>query len=107
VTAGTEKFEEYRGVEIATILFLATRKRIVKGSVPDVLAVAGTSVRAFRKPDTIGDHSFQDIRMDCSKGRKTRRFWWSVSRGLSACRTISILSKTAGARGETQVSSTA
>ena len=38
---------------------------------PGVLAVAGTSVLAFRKPDTLGDHSFQDIRMDCSKGRKT------------------------------------
>ena len=36
--------------------------------------VAGTSVRAFRKPDMVGDHSFQDIRMDCSKGRKTHRF---------------------------------
>jgi hypothetical protein len=41
---------------------------------PGVLAVAGTSVLAFRKPDTVGDHSFQDIRMDCSKGRKTHRF---------------------------------
>jgi hypothetical protein len=73
-----------------------------------VLAVAGTFVRAFRKPDTIGDHSFQDIRMDCSKGRKNRRFegmWAGVFR---LCRTASILSKTAGARGETfKVSSTA
>jgi hypothetical protein len=39
-----------------------------------VLAVAGTFVLAFRKPDTLGDHSFQDIRMDCSKGTKTYRF---------------------------------
>jgi len=50
---------------------LASRKRLVKQSLPGVLAVAGTSVLAFRKPDTLGDHSFQDIRMDCSKGRKT------------------------------------
>jgi hypothetical protein len=49
---------------------LATRKRLVKQSFPGVLAVAGTSVLAFRKPITLGDHSFQDIRMDCSKGRK-------------------------------------
>ena len=55
----------------ARILLLASRKKLVKQSFPDVLAVAGTSVLAFRKPDTLGDHSFQDIRMDCSKGRKT------------------------------------
>jgi hypothetical protein len=39
-----------------------------------VLAVAGTFVLAFRKPISLGDHSFQDIRLDCSKGRKTFRF---------------------------------
>jgi hypothetical protein len=41
-------------------------------------------VLAFRKPDTIGDHSFQDIRMDCSKERRTRRFvgMWQGSFGL-------------------------
>jgi hypothetical protein len=49
---------------------LATRERLVKQSLPDVLAVAGTSVHAFRNLDSIGDHSFQDIRMDCSKGRE-------------------------------------
>jgi hypothetical protein len=53
---------------------LAREKRVAKEPVPDVLAVAGTSVRAFRKPNLLGDHSFQDIRMDCSKGTKTRRF---------------------------------
>jgi hypothetical protein len=71
-----------------------------------VLAVAGTSVLAFRKPDTVGDHSFQDIRLDCSKGRKTHRFG-GLRQGLPACRIASILSETAGAREETQVSSTA
>jgi hypothetical protein len=80
---------------------LASRKRLVKEPLPDVLAVAGTSVLAFRKPDTIGDHSFQDIRMDCSKGRKPVVLVES-GRGPSAFgRVASILSKTAGARGET------
>jgi hypothetical protein len=49
---------------------LASRKRLAKHRLPGVLAVAGTSVLAFRKPILLGDHSFQDIRMDCSKGRK-------------------------------------
>jgi hypothetical protein len=80
---------------------LASPKRLVKEPFPGVLAVAGTSVLAFRKPDTIGDHSFQDIRMDCSKGRKTVVLE-GCGRGLPACRMASILSKTAGARGETQ-----
>jgi hypothetical protein len=46
---------------VAVIFHLASRKRLVKQSFPGVLAVAGTSVLAFRKPDTLGDHSFQDI----------------------------------------------
>src|SRR6185312_7661789 len=38
---------------------------------PDVLAGAGTSVLAFQKPETIGDHSsFRDIRKVARKGRK-------------------------------------
>jgi hypothetical protein len=66
-----------------------------------LLAVASTFVRAFQKPDTIGDHSFQDIRMDCSKGRGPVALV-ECGRGLSACRMTSILSKTAGARDETK-----
>src|SRR3954471_10242761 len=58
----------------ARILPLASRTRLGKQRLPGVLAVAGTSVLASRKPDTVGDHSFQDIRMDCSKGGKTHRF---------------------------------
>jgi hypothetical protein len=85
---------------------LASRKRLVKQSFPDVLAVAGRSVLAFRKPITLGDHSFQDIRMDCSKGRKPVAVE-EYEQGPPACRVASILSKTAGARGETKVSSTA
>jgi hypothetical protein len=49
-------------------LLLASRFRLDKEPLPGVLAVAGTAVLAFRKPDTTGDHSFQDIRLDCSKG---------------------------------------
>jgi hypothetical protein len=41
--------------------------------------------------------------MDCSKGEEELSVWWNVGRGLSACRTASILSKTAGARDETFV----
>src|SRR6476469_4732009 len=57
----------------ARILPLARPERLGKERLPGVLAVAGTSVLAFRKPNTVGDHSFQDIRMDCSKGSKTHR----------------------------------
>jgi hypothetical protein len=68
---------------LVRILLLASRTRLGKQPLPGVLAVAGTSVLAFRKPDTVGDHSFQDIRMDCSKGRKIHRFV-ECGRGLSA-----------------------
>jgi hypothetical protein len=87
-------------------LLLASRTRLGKQRLPGVLAVAGTSVLAFRKPDTVGDHSFQDIRMDCSKGRKLIASV-DCGRGLSACRMASILSETAGAREEMQISPTA
>jgi hypothetical protein len=88
--------------KLVRILLLAKRARPDKQWLPGVLAIAGTSVRAFRKPDTVGDHSFQDIRLDCSKGRKPHRFV-ECGRGPSACRMASILSETAGAREETQV----
>src|SRR3954465_14322133 len=60
-----------RAAAAAHILHLASRKRLVTHPVPGVLAVAGTFVLAFRKPDMLGDLSSQDIRMDCSKGRRT------------------------------------
>ena len=78
---------------------MASRKRLVKEPFPDMLAVAGTSVLAFRKPNTIGDHSFQDIRMDCSKGRESRRSG-RCGQGSFGSPEASILSKTAGARVE-------
>jgi len=53
---------------------LAKTRRLAKQRLPGVLAVAGTSVLAFQKPNSSGDHSFQDIRMDCSKGKEPRRF---------------------------------
>ena len=80
----------------ARILPLASRARLGKERLPGVLAVAGTSVLAFRKPDMVGDHSFQDIRMDCSKGRKLI-VRLECGRGRPACRINSILSKTVGA----------
>jgi hypothetical protein len=49
---------------------LASRPRLAKQRFPGVLAVAGTSVLAFRKPISLGDYSFQDIQMDRLKGRK-------------------------------------
>src|SRR5207244_3350461 len=84
----------FRACDLVRILLLASGARLDKQRLPGVLAVAGTFVRAFRKPDTAGDHSFQDIRMDCSKGRKTHRSV-DCGRGLSACRMASILSETA------------
>jgi hypothetical protein len=85
--------------KIGAFLPLASRKRVVKEPLPDVLAVAGTSVLEFRKPNTIGDHSFQDIRMDCSKGRESRRSG-GCGQGSFGSPKASILSKTAGARVE-------
>jgi hypothetical protein len=71
-----------------------------------VLAVAGASVLAFRKPDSLGGHSFQNIRMDCSKGRKPVALE-EYGQGPPAKPVVLILSKTAGACGEMQISSTA
>jgi D-isomer specific 2-hydroxyacid dehydrogenase-like protein len=62
---------------------------------------AGTSVRAFRKPDTLGDHSFPIHPHGLLERKGTRRVGRNAGRGLPACRMTSILSKTAGARGET------
>ena len=78
----TQFLAKCRVHHLVRILLLASREELGKQPLPGVLAVAGTSVLAFRKPDTVGDHSFQDIRMDCSKGRKTHRFV-ECGRGLS------------------------
>jgi hypothetical protein len=64
----------YEAVEGTAKNLLASRERLAKHRLPGVLAVAGRSVLAFRKPNSLGGHSFQDIRMDCSKGRKPTRF---------------------------------
>jgi hypothetical protein len=63
-----------------------------------VLAVAGTLVLAFRKPDAIGDFSFPNIRMDCSKGRKTVASGGMRAGVFRLAERASILSETAGAR---------
>jgi hypothetical protein len=45
-------------LELVRILLLANRCGAAKEPHPDVLAVAGAFVHAFRKPDAIGDQSF-------------------------------------------------
>jgi hypothetical protein len=86
---------------------LASPPRLAKQRLPGVLAVAGTSVLAFRKPDSLGGHSFQDVRMDCLKGEETLSLLEEYGQGPPALPDASILSKTAGARGGMQISSTA
>ena len=53
-----------------------------------------------------GDHSFQDIRMDCSKGREPDTVG-RIRAGMFGLPIISILSETAGARGKMRILSTA
>src|SRR3954453_5546516 len=64
---------------------LASPARLAKQRLPGVLAVAGRSVLAFRKPDSLGGHSFQDIRMDCLKGEETLSLWRNTGRGRRLC----------------------
>jgi hypothetical protein len=67
-----------------------------------VLAVAGASVFAFRKPDPIGDHFFlRTSAWVAQKEVKILSFSAECGRGLPARRTTPILSETAGARDET------
>src|SRR4051812_5691776 len=65
---------------------LASPPRLAKQRLPGVLAVAGMSVLAFRKPDSLGGHSFQDIRMDCLKGEETLSLRRNTGRGRRLCR---------------------
>jgi len=48
--------------------------RPVKHPPPDVLARAGMSVRAFRKPVTLEINPFEDIRLDLLERKQKRRF---------------------------------
>src|SRR5262245_36122349 len=52
----------------------AGRKRI-HTRLPDVLAVAGTPVLAFRKARTIGDYSFLDDRKAARKEEEPSSWW--------------------------------
>jgi len=63
----------------ARFLPLASQTRIGKERLPGVLAVAGTSVLAFRKPDTIGDHSFQDIRYGLLERKENPSSGWNAA----------------------------
>jgi hypothetical protein len=49
---------------------LKTPERIVTEPFPGVLAVAGTSVLAFRNLVSIGDHSFWDVHVGLLEGRE-------------------------------------
>jgi hypothetical protein len=91
---------------------LKTPKRIVTEPFPGVLAVAGTSVLAFRNLVSIGDHSFWDVHVGLLEGRGPGAVPDEYEQGFSgsrmkACRIVPILSKTAGARGKTKILSTA
>src|SRR3954451_5009204 len=65
---------------------LASPPRLAKQRLPGGLAVAGMSVFAFRKPDSLGGHSFQNIRMDCLKGEETLSLRRNTGRGRRLCR---------------------
>jgi len=59
----------------ARFLLLAIGPEADKHPPPDVLAVAGTLVLAFRKAWTIGDYSFLDDRKAARKGEKPSSRW--------------------------------
>ena len=61
---------------------LASPERLDKERLPGVLAVAGTSVLAFRKPDTVGDHSFQDIRYGLLERKENPSSGWNAAGGV-------------------------
>lgn len=88
---------------LAQFLLLASRVRLVKQPLPNVLALAGTFVFAFQQLNLIGDLSFPHVRLDGSEGEGADRVGPDVSTGLlgilTDIQTIRILSKTAGAYG--------
>src|SRR5260370_15984335 len=86
----------------ARILLLASRTGPAKQPPPNVLAVAGASVFAFRKPDTTGEpFLLRTSAWVAQKDTENLVVLVECGRGLPACRTASVLSETAGARDET------
>ncbi|MDA9434772.1 hypothetical protein XH88_23770 [Bradyrhizobium sp. CCBAU 51627] len=70
-------------------MLLAIKQRAVKEPLPDVPALAGASVHAFRKPDAQEIIPFQDVRKDLpeKEGKSIGR--WGVGRGQAARRLAS------------------
>ena len=73
-------------MELVRILLLAIRRRAVKEPLPDVPALAGAFVHAFRKPDTQEIIPFQDVRKDLpeKEGKSIGR--WDAGRGQAVRR---------------------
>ena len=81
-------------------MLLARPSRAVKQPLPDVLATAGMFVRAFQKPDAIGDHSFLGYpRGFAQKERAPVTAEEGAQRSFGMPDDL-VLSKTAGARRE-------
>src|SRR5436305_4126428 len=77
---------------------LASAPRPAKQRLPGVLAVAGTSVVAFQKPDSAGDYCLTTSAWIARREESPSR-WRGAGRGQRACCLVaSILSKTAGVR---------
>jgi hypothetical protein len=64
---------------------LKTPERIVTEPFPGVLAVAGTSVLAFRNLMSIGDHSFWDVHVGLLEGREPDAVVDEYEQGFSGC----------------------
>jgi hypothetical protein len=111
--AEADRFESETGPIFALwpVLPLASRQRLVKQHLPNVLALAGAFVLAIQQLNLIGDVSFPHVRLDGSERERSRSCRAGAGRGLLGILTdiqaIPILSETAGARGRTQVHPTA
>ena len=67
-------------------MLLASRRRAVKEPLPDVPALAGASVHAFRKPNTQEIIPFQDVRKDLPEKEGKSIGWWDAGRGQAVRR---------------------
>ena len=82
------------------ILLLAIGWRAVKEPPPDVPALAGAFVHAFRKPDRQEIIPFQDVREDLPEKEGKSVGWLGCGQGSGGSPADLVLSKTAGARGK-------
>ena len=67
-------------------MLLASADGAVKEPPPDLLAMAGRFVHAFRKPTKLEFIPFQDIREDLLEKEAKSVSRWGAGRGRSACR---------------------